>query len=868
MRRRITMGSDRDDQGTGQSIIEEVFVSENIWRALILISTAAVLLFSVYCLSHGITIIFMHLYYFPIVLLAYRYRYRGCVLAAILSLAYVGLVVFFQPELTEVIGALCRLAVFIGIAAVVAYLSERLAAAYSSQKERLETIQNLQQFQESIIANANFWITVLAPDGTIIVWNDAAETICGYKRGDVLGKRTIWRDLYPDKTYRQEVSREIQHIIKQERYLENFETKIRCVDGTQKTMVWNTRGIRGADGSIQSYIAIGRDITEQKRAEEALLESEEKYRAFFSTSREFVFITSPDGTFIDFNDVALEILGYDSREELASVRIKDLYANPAERDRHIRTIVEQGFTKEYPLDLKKRDGSIINTLISSVVRKDSKGNVFGFQGTVRDITARKRMEEALKESEEKFREIFNSVNDAIHLHEIRDDGLPGKFIDVNDVASRMVRYSKEELMEMSPLDLTTDFHSRPLEQIIEEIKTKGSSLFETEHRRKDGVIVPVEVNAYVVVIQGRRMVLSVIRDLTRRKRDDAALRKLNTDHKAIIDNAPAMIWYKDTKNNFVRVNPAAARTFGKPVYKIEGVSCYDLFPDLAEKYYQDDLEVINSGKPKLDIIEPMITASGEHRWVQTDKIPLRDEQGTVAGILVFAVDITERKRAEDALLQANKQLNLLSSITRHDILNQLMALKGYLELSQDAIDNPTTLREYIIKEEKAANTIEHQITFTRDYQNLGVAAPEWQNVNASIQHALHGLPMRDIHIEVDPKNPEIFADRLFEKVFYNLIDNALRHGGDRMKSIRVSVQESDASLAIVCEDDGMGISEEDKKRLFTRGFGRNTGLGLFLSREILAITGITITENGIPGTGARFEIVVPKGMWRMAGRGA
>ena len=128
--------------------------------------------------------------------------------------------------------------------------------------------------------------------------------------------------------------------------------------------------------------------------------------------------------------------------------------------------------------------------------------------------------------------------------------------------------------------------------------------------------------------------------------------------------------------------------------------------------------------------------------------------------------------------------------------------------------------------------------------------------------------MRDIHIEVDPKNPEIFADRLFEKVFYNLIDNALRHGGDRMKTIHVSAQESDASLAIVCEDDGMGISEEDKKRLFTRGFGRNTGLGLFLSREILAITDITITENGIPGTGARFEIVVPKGMWRMAGRGA
>ncbi|MDD3136064.1 MAG: HAMP domain-containing sensor histidine kinase [Methanoregula sp.] len=212
--------------------------------------------------------------------------------------------------------------------------------------------------------------------------------------------------------------------------------------------------------------------------------------------------------------------------------------------------------------------------------------------------------------------------------------------------------------------------------------------------------------------------------------------------------------------------------------------------------------------------------------------------------------------------QANKQLNLLSSITRHDILNQLMALKGYLYLSKEMIDNPTTLSGYIQKEEQAADAIENQIKFTRDYQELGVAAPEWLNVNASIEKALTGLPMRAVRIEIDPDNPEIFADRLFEKVFYNLIDNALRYGGADMKTIRVSSQEIDKGLRIVCEDDGVGISAEDKKKLFTRGFGKNTGLGLFLSREILAITGITITENGEPGNGARFEIMVPKGMWR------
>ena len=128
--------------------------------------------------------------------------------------------------------------------------------------------------------------------------------------------------------------------------------------------------------------------------------------------------------------------------------------------------------------------------------------------------------------------------------------------------------------------------------------------------------------------------------------------------------------------------------------------------------------------------------------------------------------------------------------------------------------------------------------------------------------------MRAVHVEPDPADPEVYSDPLFDKVFYNLIDNALRYGGDQMKTIRVSSQESDTSLVIVCEDDGVGITVEDKKKLFRKGFGKHTGLGLFLSREILSITGITITENGEPGVGARFEMTVPKGMWRFTVTGA
>jgi PAS domain S-box-containing protein len=230
-------------------------------------------------------------------------------------------------------------------------------------------------------------------------------------------------------------------------------------------------------------------------------------------------------------------------------------------------------------------------------------------------------------------------------------------------------------------------------------------------------------------------------------------------------------------------------------------------------------------------------------------------------------DITNSKRAEEALQQANKQLNLLSSITRHDILNQLLVLRGYIELSREYLDDKKTLSDFLEKEEKAARTIEEQITFTKDYQNLGVAVPAWQNVNEIIRKAMVELPLRGIHVEPDPANPEVYADPLFEKVFYNLIDTALKYGRDQMKTICIYSQESGASLTIICEDDGIGISAEDKKRLFTKGFGKNTGLGLFLSREILTITGITIVENGVPGKGARFEITVPKGMYRFTGTG-
>ncbi len=157
-----------------------------------------------------------------------------------------------------------------------------------------------------------------------------------------------------------------------------------------------------------------------------------------------------------------------------------------------------------------------------------------------------------------------------------------------------------------------------------------------------------------------------------------------------------------------------------------------------------------------------------------------------------------------------------------------------------------------------------QIEFTRYYEDLGVQTPLWQDVPGIFLSVASQLPLGEISVDVQVSNLEVYADPLIEKVFYNLIENSLRHGSG-VTTLVLDAEETPDGAVITYQDNGVGISDGDKSKLFQRGFGKHTGLGLFLSREILSITGISITETGKPGTGVRFEIRVPKGAYRFNG---
>lgn len=146
------------------------------------------------------------------------------------------------------------------------------------------------------------------------------------------------------------------------------------------------------------------------------------------------------------------------------------------------------------------------------------------------------------------------------------------------------------------------------------------------------------------------------RQIEELKKDKMELKRFGETQRIIFDSVPAMIWYKDSENKILHANEPAAHSMGLSIEEVEGRSTYDLYPEEAAKYHADDLEVIRSGKPKLGIIEPYQDATGQKRWVRTDKIPYRDDAGKIIGVIVFAIDITEGKRAEEALKKTQDEL--------------------------------------------------------------------------------------------------------------------------------------------------------------------------------------------------------------------
>jgi PAS domain S-box-containing protein len=317
-------------------------------------------------------------------------------------------------------------------------------------------------------------------------------------------------------------------------------------------------------------------------------------------------------------------------------------------------------------------------------------------------------------------------------------------------------------------------------------------------------------------------------------------------HEVILDETGSPFNYR-----FIEVNPEFERLMGTCREDCIGKTVRDLIPDIDPSWISRVGTVALTQEPVR--FEDNTFSFGKYYDVSVFS-PIKGK------FAIVMEDITERKVYGDALQAANNKLNLLSSITRHDITNHLTVLLGYLELSKDQVLTPE-LSEHLTSATRAAETIARQIAFTKDYQDMGVLAPSWQNLYGVVNRVSDTVTLQHVTLDLGGQDVEIFADPLLERVFYNLIDNSLRYGAG-MTKISIYPHVTPNGLNVVYEDNGAGIPMSDKSKIFEHGFGKNTGLGLFLAREILAITGMTIEETGMEGTGARFEIGVPLSNYR------
>jgi signal transduction histidine kinase len=249
---------------------------------------------------------------------------------------------------------------------------------------------------------------------------------------------------------------------------------------------------------------------------------------------------------------------------------------------------------------------------------------------------------------------------------------------------------------------------------------------------------------------------------------------------------------------------------------------------------------------------------GSTIWVEGGAVPIEWEGRRAT--LNFLSDVTERKRAEDALHDLNQKLQLMSKLTRYDILNQITVMRSCLEREADGQD-PLKAKELQRKALLATRNMEYMIQFSRDYQEIGINEPIWHDVHALVDGLGPDLSSQGIRLENLLPEVNVLADPMLVKVMQNLVDNTVRHGL-HAKFVRFSSVTNGEVLKIMCEDDGVGVPVYEKGRIFERGYGKHPGLGLHYAREVLHMTGIDIKEKGEPGKGANFVILVPRECWR------
>lgn len=632
---------------------------------------------------------------------------------------------------------------------------------------------------------------------------------------------------------------------------------------------------------------------QQQTEEKKVRESHAELDQIFQTAADGMRVVDKDFNVLRTNDTFLKLAGIRS-DEVAGRKCYKVFSGPLchTPDCPLTRILAGEKYVEDEVEKVRADGKKIPCIVTATPFRDPGGNVIGIVEDFRDITERKRAEKEmvrknedlhaayeqltateeelrqnydelsktereLRQSEMKYRTLAEASPDQIFIVG-RDDTM--KY--ANAAALKMFRLPYDQVVGKPRKDLfppeIANAQGILLKKIFEtgeHVQTEEKIRFGTQELWIDTSSVPLKDETGNVT-----SVLGIARDITGRRRMEDALRESEKKYRDLVELLPQTVFELDEKGTITTTNSTALKSFGYTQEDLdEGLSGFQMLASEDRNRARENIQRVLNGDLLGGNEYTALKKDGSTFPViiYTDAIIHDMKPVGIRGILV---DITELKRAENALNRATRKLNMLNSIVLTDIQNAVFSLSGYFELEKlELMDEK--IRGFMDKQTGIIQAISESLKFAKNYQDLGLRPPAWQNVTQSFLMGISHMDISGLSRKLNVEGLEIYADPLLENIFFALAENVVLHGKTATE-IALFYQKTRKGLILVFEDNGAGIPDDMKEKIFDRRYVGKKGMGLYLAREILSITGITIQETGAFGKGARFEITVPEGAYR------
>jgi len=721
--------------------------------------------------------------------------------------------------------------------------------------EAEESLRSSEARFRSIFEHAAVGVARVDEDGLIVEANKKLEEMLGYDVGELVGVSAFEITTAEDSEIEHQLSEELL-AGKRESY--SMEKHFFCKDGTQILGRLTVSLSKDSKGVIDFTIGVLEDISEYKRVQEALRISEIRYRSIVESAGVGITIVDTEDQILEANKRFQEYVGY-SLDELKQMKISEFsYPDDAEKDAILFEEIQEGKRDSYHMEKRfvHRKGETIWTNLTVSVVRNQREEIELVVGITEDITERKKTEEALLASEQRYRELLENLPAGVGI-----SGFDEQLTFVNPAFCEIYGYERDELIGMNVLDtIAPEDHERILSE-TEKRKTDEKSMYEMPVIRKDGSRRDVRISAVPHRDEKGEIdgTIGLITDISETKRAQESLIASEKRMRSLIEQLPLGVAIANLTERFELVNQAMAEMLWQEKGKLIGSNIINFLEPTYLSKMRDETENRKFGVKSTYDVE-MIRTDGVKRNVRITAAPNYDSQGQVIGSIGIFEDNTEQKRNEAIRTQQETEIDLYGSLLRHDLRNDLGLILSYVEAVQMLMQSPeeevlSFLDSAIASIERMADLLR---SFGRPQDVREVDIVEFiREIADEAQEAEKGLQI-NVSYEEDASAVALTAGSLLALVFMNLFRNAAQHAGEKPQ-IEIRVSEKEEQLNIIVSDDGPGVPEELQDRLFARGTsskGEAGGLGLYLCRQILERTGGSI-ELLKDKKGAAFHLAIP-----------